>query len=154
MTGYEVRIDGAVVEPAPGWRLAWVDRRQGIARLTNGATSLTVVVEGARDDWYVVLRGRRLPVSVRTRREQLLAEAAVAAQGHGGPTEVRATLPGLVVAIAVEEGSEVAEGDGLLTLEAMKMQNEVRAPRAGRVESIAVEAGRAVATGELLIRLA
>ncbi len=153
MSDYGIRIAGEPVEPAAGWRLTWTDPARGVGHLTNGSTSLTVVVEGSGSEWYVTLRGRRIPVAVRTRREQILAAAVVAARGQGGPTEVKATLPGLVVAIEVEEGSEVEENDPLLTLEAMKMQNEVRAPRAGRVQAIAVEAGQAVATGQLLVRL-
>jgi biotin carboxyl carrier protein len=66
---------------------------------------------------------------------------------------VRATLPGLVVSIEVQEGDEVADGAALLTIEAMKMQNEVRAPRAGRVGAVAVAAGQAVAAGATLLRI-
>ncbi len=66
---------------------------------------------------------------------------------------MRATLPGLVVAVGVAVGDEVAEGATLLTIEAMKMQNEVRAPRAGTVIEVAVAAGQAVATGASLVRL-
>ena len=47
----------------------------------------------------------------------------------------------------------MAEGEPLLTIEAMKMQNEVRAPRPGRVMEVAVAAGQPVATGALLLRL-
>jgi len=157
VSDYEIRVDGAAAAPgvpAGEWRLTWTDPERGIAHLSDGTTSLTAVVEGAGSEWFVTFRGRRISVTVRTHREQMLAEAAVAARGHGGPTDVKATLPGLVVAIEIEEGSEVEEGQPLLTIEAMKMQNEVRAPRAGRVETLAVEGGQAVATGQLLLRLA
>ena len=146
-------IEGVPAQPAAGWQLTWTDRATGIARLSNGTTSLAVVVEGSGSDWFVTLRGRRIALTVRTRRERLLAEAEVASRSAGGPTEVKATLPGLVVAIEVEEGSEVDQDQPLLILEAMKMQNEVRAPRAGRIAAIAVSAGQAVATGQLLIRI-
>jgi biotin carboxyl carrier protein len=148
-----VSVDGHRVDPDSGWVLTWVDREAGIARLANGQRSELVVVEGDGAEWHVNLRGRRIAVAVRSRREQLLAEAEVQGRAQGGPVEVRATLPGLVVAIVTEVGSEVDEGTALLTIEAMKMQNEVRAPRPGRVVEVAVEAGRTVATGELLLRL-
>jgi biotin carboxyl carrier protein len=83
----------------------------------------------------------------------MLDEAEGTSRSHDGPLEVRATLPGLVVSVAVAAGDEVAEGDRLLTIEAMKMQNEVRAPRAGRVAKVSVEAGQAVATGAVLLGL-
>jgi biotin carboxyl carrier protein len=153
MTTYQVLVEGETVEAAEGWQLTWTDRAAGVGRLSNGRTSQPVVVEGSGSAWFVTLGGRRIPVVVRTHRERVLAEAEVASRSEGGPTEVKATLPGLVVAIEVEEGSEVDEDQPLLTLEAMKMQNEVRAPRAGRIAAIAVEAGQTVATGQLLIRI-
>jgi biotin carboxyl carrier protein len=145
--------DGEVAEPAAGWTFAWVDHEARVALLRSGGRSLRLVVEGSGPDWFVILHGRRIEVSVRSRREQVLAEAAVAAASGAGPLDVTATLPGLIVAVETTEGSEVAVGDSLLTIEAMKMQNEVRAPRAGRVATIAVAAGQTVGTGQLLLRL-
>ncbi len=148
-----VSIDGQRVAPDERWTLTWLDREAGIARISDGDRAETVVLEGAGSDWHVNVRGRRIPVAVRTRREQLLVEAEVASRVHGGPIDIKATLPGLVVAIETDVGAEVDEGAALLTIEAMKMQNEVRAPRSGRVVEILVEAGATVATGALLLRL-
>jgi acetyl/propionyl-CoA carboxylase alpha subunit len=153
MSELEVRIGDAVVAPPDGWALEWVDPAHGVARLVGEDGSIAVLVEGGGEGWVVTLRGRRIPVTVRTWRERLMAEAATATQAHAGPVTVKASLPGLVVAVAVEAGAEVAEGEALLTIEAMKMQNEVRAPRAGRVIEVAVVAGQTVATGAALLRL-
>jgi acetyl/propionyl-CoA carboxylase alpha subunit len=150
---YEVRIGGDEVTPAGDWLLEWIDAAQGVGRLIGPDGSIGCVVEGAGSDWTVTIRGRRLPVTVRTWRERMLAQAETEARAHGGPVEVRATLPGLVVAVVVAEGEEVAEGAALLTIEAMKMQNEVRAPRGGRVIEVAVRSGQTVATGAPLLRL-
>ncbi|HEX2193975.1 MAG TPA: acetyl-CoA carboxylase biotin carboxyl carrier protein subunit [Candidatus Limnocylindria bacterium] len=150
---YHVEVSDRKVEPVEGWTLTWLDRSQGIARVTVGERSATVVVEGGGSSWFVVLDGRRIPVTVRTRREQLLAEAEVSGGHHGGPIEVRASLPGLVVALRASPGDDVEEGAPLVTIEAMKMQNEVRAPRAGRVSHVAVADGQPVATGALLVRI-
>jgi biotin carboxyl carrier protein len=149
----EVTVEGEPVEPAGGWEAEWIDPGQGIVRLTNRERSVIALVEGSGSDWVVTLHGRRIPVTVRTWRERVMAAAESEAQAHGGPIDVKATLPGLVVAVSVEAGAEVASGDPLLTIEAMKMQNEVRAPRSGRVATLAVRAGQAVATGTLLLRL-
>ena len=153
MSDYELSVDGSPVTPAAGWTLTWVDAEGGVARLNDGSRSELCLVEGSGVDWVVTLRGRRIPVAVRTWRERVLAEAESAAERHDGPIDVRATLPGLVVAIAAQEGDEVASGTTLLTIEAMKMQNEVRAPRAGRVTAVAVVAGQAVAAGASLLRI-
>lgn len=152
MKELHVEVEGTSLETG-GWTLRWVDEEAGIARLSDGQRTETVVVEGSGSNWHVTVRGRRIGVTVRTRREQLLAEAAVASGAQGGPVEVRATLPGLVVAITAGQGTRVAAGDSLLTIEAMKMQNEVRAPREGTVAEVAVAAGQPVATGALLLRL-
>lgn len=153
MTAYRVAIGDREIALPAGWGLTWLDREAGIARLARDDEAHVVVIEGSGTNWHVTLAGRRIPVTVRTHREQLLAEAEVAARQHGGPIDVRASLPGLVVALSVAVGDEVEEGHALATIEAMKMQNEVRAPHAGRVAHVAVAAGQTVATGALLLRL-
>jgi biotin carboxyl carrier protein len=149
----ELTVDGVTVEAAGGWTLAWLDQPAGIGSLTDGSRSLLCHVEGAGREWVVTLRGRRIAVAVRTWRERTLEAADSVATDRVTPAEVRATLPGLVVAVAVANGDVVAEGAPLLTIEAMKMQNEVRAPRAGRVTDVATAAGSAVAAGAVLLRI-
>jgi acetyl/propionyl-CoA carboxylase alpha subunit len=148
----EVRIGDEIATPGD-WRLEWDDRDHGIARLVSDGRSVPVIVEGLGSEWFVTLRGRRIAVTARTGRERLMAEAERAATVQSGPVAVRATLPGLVVAVVVSVGDDVEEGAPLLTIEAMKMQNEVRAPRAGRVIEVSVASGVAVATGADLLRL-
>jgi biotin carboxyl carrier protein len=70
------------------------------------------------------------------------------------PLEITAPMPGRVVKVLVREGEEVTAGQGLLVMEAMKMQNELRATRAGYVESIHTAEGAGVETGSPLLRLA
>ena len=153
MTDYEVRVADQPIEVAEGWSLTWVDREAGVAVLVGPERSVPVLVEGSGPEWTVTLRGRRIPVTVRTWRERVLAEAESATRAHGGAVTVKATLPGLVVGIHVGAGDEVAEGESLLTIEAMKMQNEVRAPRPARIAAVAVSAGQVVATGDPLLTL-
>lgn len=148
----EVSVAGATVSPLAGGSLEWVDERHGVARVRQGDRAWAVIVEWGGADWFVTFRGRRIPVTVTTWRERLLAAAGPRAMA-GGRTDVSASLPGLVVAVRVEPGNHVEEGDSLLTIEAMKMQNEVRAPRAGRVAEVSVGVGETVSTGALLVRL-
>jgi len=153
MSDVEVLVEGEAVRPADEWRLEWTDRRHGVGRLVSGQRAIPVVVEGRGTDWSVTLGGRRIAVTVRTWRERLLAEAETSARGPVGALAVKATLPGLVVAVRVAPGDEVGEGDSLVTIEAMKMQNEVRAPRAARVTEVAVAEGQVVASGAALVTL-
>ena len=62
-------------------------------------------------------------------------------------------MPGVVVELLVAEGDPVTEGQPLLILEAMKMQNEIVAPGDGSVAAVHVEAGQAVASGDKLLTL-
>jgi pyruvate carboxylase subunit B len=149
----QVVVDGQPIDEAGGWQLAWVEPARGIARLTDGNHSVLALVQGSGSEWFVTLGGRRIAVKVLSWRERVLDEARLAAAERGGPIEIRSTLPGLVVAVNVAVGAEVEEGESLLTIEAMKMQNEVRAPRAGSVAQVAVSPGQPVATGVLLVRL-
>jgi pyruvate carboxylase len=70
----------------------------------------------------------------------------------GNPLEVGAPMPGLVVRVLVAEGEEVAAGQKLFTLEAMKMETTVYAEKAGRVAAVLVKAGTQVEAGDLLLR--
>ena len=98
--------------------------------------------------------GWRLDVAVESERRAVLREKARrggAVAAHGGPTEVRAIIPGRVVSVSVVPGDSVVAGQQLLVVEAMKMQNELRAPRAGTVARVAVVAGQTVEAGALLV---
>ena len=74
-----------------------------------------------------------------------------AAGGHDhGSAKIVAPMPGKVVRVLVAEGEEVNAGDGILVVEAMKMQNELKSPKSGKLVSIHVEAGGTVNAGEVL----
>ncbi|MBL7731922.1 MAG: biotin/lipoyl-binding protein [Chitinophagaceae bacterium] len=78
--------------------------------------------------------------------------------GYGKSTgkhvkEIKAPMPGLVLEVAVTEGQEVAEGEKLLILEAMKMENSIMIPASARIKRVAVKAGQAVEKGQLLVEL-
>ena len=68
----------------------------------------------------------------------------------GGQQTVRAAMPGKVVRVLVSAGDEVAAGQGIVVVEAMKMQNEIKSPVAGTVLSVAVRDGAAVARGDTI----
>ncbi len=82
-----------------------------------------------------------------------LAEEAHAAEAGGGQQRVDAYMPGRVTSVLVEEGAEVAAGEGILVLEAMKMENEIRAERNGVITRIHVTEGQAVEGGDPLFEL-
>lgn len=71
----------------------------------------------------------------------------------GKKAEVKITMPGKVVAVHVENGTQVKQGQPVLILEAMKMQNEIKAPRDGRIANLKVKAGDTVEAGTVLFNL-
>ncbi|HVN75693.1 MAG TPA: acetyl-CoA carboxylase biotin carboxyl carrier protein subunit [Thermoanaerobaculaceae bacterium] len=69
------------------------------------------------------------------------------------PSQIRAHIPGVIVAVHVRRGQRVARGDALLVLEAMKMKNDLTAAHEGTVREIHVEEGQMVAKSQLLLEL-
>jgi biotin carboxyl carrier protein len=106
----------------------------------------------------VALEPRGTGYTVLLDDDALHVDLASAARGSGaapkstasGPARLTAPMPGKVVRILVEPGGEVAAGQGLVVMEAMKMENELRSPRGGRVKEILVREGQAVEAGALL----
>jgi biotin carboxyl carrier protein len=71
--------------------------------------------------------------------------------GAIGPQEVRTLMPGKVVRVLVAHGDEVTAGQGVMIVEAMKMQNELKAPKTGRVTRVCAEEGSTVTAGTTLL---
>jgi biotin carboxyl carrier protein len=94
------------------------------------------------------IAGRDLPVVLGDLRDRAPRSRDARAMG---PQEVRTLMPGKVVRILVALGDEVAAGQGVMIVEAMKMQNELKAPKAGRVTKVCVEEGSTAAAGETLL---
>jgi biotin carboxyl carrier protein len=120
--------------------------------LLVGAASHEVFVERCEDFCTVTLGGQRYRVQVEDERARRAGERR-ATIGEAGEAEVASPMPGVVVAVLVEAGQEVRTGEGLLILEAMKMENEIRAQRNGVVEAVHVTPGQRVGQDDLLVRI-
>jgi biotin carboxyl carrier protein len=68
-----------------------------------------------------------------------------------GVQEINSSMPGKIIKILVAEGDEVEQGQGLVVVEAMKMENEIKSPKAGVVKKVGVKEGEAVEAGALLV---
>jgi biotin carboxyl carrier protein len=112
-------------------------------RTTAGSVSREVLVDGFRFEVEVEPE-RRAALRERATRGRAVGDA-------GGPQEVRAVIPGKVVAVSVVEGDRVSAGQQLLVVEAMKMQNELRAPRDGTIARVGVAEGVKIEIGDLLV---
>jgi biotin carboxyl carrier protein len=126
----------------------------------SGQPVYSLIVDGksheayvARDDenWEVLLRGRLFPILVEDEREKRLRSAAGGGVAETGEFHLRAPMPGLVVAVHVEEGQAVKKGQVLLILESMKMQNELKSPRDGTIGRMRIKAGETVEQKQTLL---
>lgn len=113
--------------------------------------SFEALVEEREGQWQVLMHGDLYTVDVADERAQRLAASVGSLVPEGGDLTVSAPIPGLVVAVLVEEGQQVETGDTLVILESMKMENELKAPRAGVVERVAVKAGDSVEQRQTLM---
>jgi biotin carboxyl carrier protein len=109
--------------------------------------SYTVSVE-AQGDAYCVRRGAAKQVVTLTDPSRSAREGDLAS--GKGPVHVVSVMPGKVVRILVREGDAVEAGQGLVVVEAMKMENEIASPKAGRILAVRVEPGRPVEAGATL----
>ncbi len=97
---------------------------------------------------HVIIGSERFAAEVRDPRS-LRSRKAAAGAGEG-PQKITAPMPGKVVRILVKQGDAVEAGQGVLVVEAMKMQNEIKSPKKGTVQKIAVAEGGSVASGDAL----
>jgi len=103
--------------------------------------------------WEILLQGRQFNVIVEDERERQLRMAAGLTSIEKGKFNLQAPMPGLVIDIQVEVGDEVKEGQVLLILESMKMQNELTAPRDGKITGIQAKVNDNVERKQLLLIL-
>ena len=132
--GTKYSIQARNVEPGVYW-LEWNHRSH----------ELTVVANG--DGYMVSINGRHIPVVIADARSALRKASQ---HGNDGRAEIRAPMPGKIVRVLVSEGSEVLHNQGLLVMEAMKMQNEIKSPKKGVLKKLGVKDGNAVNSGDLL----
>ncbi len=124
----------------------------GLSLLIDGEQHEAWVGSSAPGSYRVHLKGRCVDLEMLDPLEHLARQSGVGG-GLQGALSIRAYMPGRVVALLVEEGDEVSAGQGVLVLEAMKMENEIQAETAGVVRKIHVEAGQAVETGDDLFEI-
>jgi acetyl/propionyl-CoA carboxylase alpha subunit len=98
------------------------------------------------------IAGREITVHLRSELEHRFAGFG-AADAEEAETRLTVPMPGRVVKLLVQPGDEVRAGQGLVIVEAMKMENELKAPRAGRIAAVHVSEGAGVEKGTLLLEL-
>jgi biotin carboxyl carrier protein len=119
----------------------------GVYSVLLGACSFEARVSSLNEEYFVEIRGRHIAVQVIDPRESAFCTRSGAGEGR---ISVKAPMPGKVVRVLVNAGDEVSAGQGLVVVEAMKMQNELRSPKEGRVVSIDASETESVTAGQVL----
>ena len=101
----------------------------------------------------VEVHGNTYDVNIKDSLDQMLDSMGYSAAGSKHIKEVKAPMPGLVLSVSVEAGQQVQEGERLLILEAMKMENSIMIHAAATIKSVLVKAGQAVDKGQVLVVL-
>ncbi|MEM9822459.1 MAG: biotin/lipoyl-containing protein [Bacteroidota bacterium] len=101
----------------------------------------------------LLINGKKFEVSIADHFDRLVKQLGLSSGGSQKVNQVKAPMPGLVLSVAVKIGQEVKKGDGLLILEAMKMENIIKSVGDGVIKDILIEQGTAVDKGQLLIQM-
>jgi biotin carboxyl carrier protein len=134
VSGRKYVLDTKSVEPGVYW-FNWDSR------------SIELRVTPALEGYIVSVDGHQHAVEIVDTRTALRKAAH---HGHDGEVELRAPMPGKIVKVLLQAGTVVSANQGILVMEAMKMQNEIKSPKDGVVKRIAVQEGSAVNSGDLL----
>lgn len=150
--GLHVRVRRPGEEAENAYKVDYRSDESGEAlHLLLDGRSYDLFLNPSKDGFDVHLGPDCLGVEVIDERE--LSARSVRGTARSGALDVFASMPGIVVSIEVEVGQSVVEGQTLLVLEAMKMQNPVLSDGSGVIQEIHVHPGQAVGAGDALLRL-
>ena len=138
---WECRLDGRAIEID-----AVLARRDVLSVIIDGK-AYEIKRERTATDMHVWVGSVRYAAEVRDPRS---LRSRARADGEKGPRKLIAPMPGKVVRVLVEENAEVDAGQGLLVVEAMKMQNEIKSPKKGVVRKMVATEGASVSAGDVL----
>lgn len=129
-------------------RASVVELRPGMFSVLLGHKSFVVCISQREGLLEVSAANQRHVLSVADARDRAGGSKKAAALG---PIAIRAQMPGKIIKVLAKLGAAVRAGEGVIVVEAMKMQNEMKSPKAGVVSSIRVQEGATVAAGETMM---
>ena len=115
--------------------------------------SFEAVVEERDERYHVLISGEMYEAKVTDERSRRLESAFMAFGDAGSEVQIRAPMPGMIARVVVEEGDDVQQGDTIVILESMKMENELKSPRAGTVHRVNVTTGDSVEQNRVLVTI-
>ena len=153
----EVVIDGEHVSMAEVSASARIEELESsperVLMLGNEVHRVLARRGATRGRYTLWVDGVRLEVEALDERTRAIRDLAAATSGPAGPAPLVAPMPGMIVRVNVGDGDAVQAGQGLVVMEAMKMENELRATASGTVRRVLVQPGTAVEKGALLLEM-
>lgn len=147
----EIQRDGSVFVNGKRHEVDWLELPESLYSMIKDNKSIEVAIDENDGNYNVLLEGRLYEAQVLDQRAMLMLGRKGGLKLDSG--EINAPMPGLIIDVLVNVGDEVNEGDTVIILESMKMQNELKAPRTGAVQAIQCEQGDTVDKGALLITI-
>jgi len=134
------------------WDIADLDKG-GFSVIKDDRSYDVQLVEMNREEKSVIVKvnNTEYELQVKDRFDELLEKMGMNVKGGGQVKEIKAPMPGLVLDVQTKVGQQVAEGDTLLVLEAMKMENMIKSPTNGTVKSVEVKKSMVVEKNAVLI---
>ncbi|MBR9922999.1 MAG: acetyl-CoA carboxylase biotin carboxyl carrier protein subunit [Bacteroidetes bacterium] len=102
-------------------------------------------------EYHLKVDGHLVVAKVNDPIDQLVSKMGLSNFAHANVSEIKAPMPGLVLSVDVKAGQEVSEGQALLILEAMKMENVIKSPVDAVISDVSIKPGDAVEKGQILI---
>ena len=125
----------------------------GVLSLLLDKHSIEAIVEERDDTWEVLIHGELYTVLVQDERAFRLATERGTSFDVSGDAIVKSPMPGLIIDILVEVGQSIEQGEKVVVLESMKMENDLRSPRDGVVAHVYVNPGASVEKGQPLVTI-
>ena len=150
---YEIEIDndGGVLVNGEARDVDFLNLGGSLFSVITENRSFEAVIDDDNDKIAVMMTGRLFETQVLDERAMLMMQRRGGQVSASG--EVLAPMPGLIVEVTTEQGAVVSQGDTLIILESMKMQNELKSPADGVVSAVLVESGQAVDKSDLLLEI-
>jgi biotin carboxyl carrier protein len=145
---WDITVNGHPVDADPAQADSAQEVEPAVYSVLRNGRSYEARIAPAANGWTVEIAGRRYAVEVGNPRNAKHGRGAA-----GGRRNLTAPMPGKVVRVLVKTGDAVEAGQGVVVVEAMKMQNEMKAAHAGRVVEVRVKDGDTVAAGDILVAL-
>jgi biotin carboxyl carrier protein len=156
---YELQVDneGSGYSVTVGQNIQYVDFQQ-----IDGSDLFSMIVNGRsytyniskNSNGYIIRnRGKNIEVTVQNERDHYLSKLVNPVPKTEGEESIKAIMPGLVVRVEVKVGDPILKGQGLIILQAMKMENEIKSSLAGIVTEIFVQDKQTVEKGQILLSI-